>query len=120
MQNEKIAAKVKNDKMDALDAGYLVVDESTAETTEDLVTRAIYIGAAMLAALLGIIAAVIGLKGKNVKALAIVTFVVALASLIYGITRHFAAHPLQMAAIIVLAAAALLFVLAVGKKVETV
>ena len=120
MQNEKIAAKVKNDKMDALDAGYLVVDESTAETTEDLVTRAIYIGAAMLAALLGIIAAVIGLKGKNVKALAIVTFVVALASLIYGITRHFGAHPLQMAAIIVLAAAAFLFVFAVGKKVETV
>lgn len=120
MQNEKIAAKVKNDNMDALDAGYLVVEESTAETTEDLVTRAVYIGASMLAALLGIIAAVFALKGKNVKALAIVTFVVALASLIYGITRHFAAHPLQMAAMITLTSAALVFIPAAIRKTEKV
>ena len=120
MENEKIAAKVKNDNMDALDAGYLVVEESTAETTEDLVTRAVYIGASMLAALLGIIAAVFALKGRDAKALAIVVFVVALASLIYGITRHFAAHPLQMAAMITLTSAALVFIPAAIRKTEKV
>ena len=120
MQNEKIAEKVNNDKMDALDAGYLVVEESTAETTEDLVTRAIYIGAAMVAALLGIVAAVLALKGKNVRTLTIAAFALALAATVFGISRSFSAHPLQMAAIIALAAVMLLFMLAVSKKVENV
>ena len=120
MQNEKIAAKVKNDNMDALDAGYLVVEESTAETTEDLVTRAVYMGASMVAALLGIIAAVLVFRGGGAKVLAIVIFAVALAALIYGITRRFAAHPLQMAAMITLCSAALVFIPAAIRKTEKV
>ena len=120
MKNEKIAAKVKNDNMDALDAGYLVVEESTAETTEDLVTRAVYMGASMVAALLGIIAAVLVFRGGGAKVLAIVIFVVALAALIYGITRRFAAHPLQMAAMITLCSAALVFIPAAIRKTEKV
>ncbi len=120
MQNEKIAAKVKNDNMDALDAGYLVVEESTAETTEDLVTRAVYMGVSMIAALLGIIAAVLVFKGRDARVLAIVIFAVSMASLIYGITRHFAAHPVQMAAMITLCSAALIFIPAAIRKTEKV
>lgn len=120
MQNEKIAAKVKNDNMDALDAGYLVVEESTAETTEDLVTRAVYMGASMIAALLGIIAAVLVFKGRDARVYALVIFVVAMASLIFGITRHLAAHPVQMAAMIALCSAALVFIPAAIRKTEKV
>lgn len=120
LQNEKIAAKVKNDNMDALDAGYLVVEESTAETTEDLVTRAVYMGASMIAALLGIIAAVCVFKGRDARMLALVIFVVAMASLIFGITRRFAAHPVQMAAMIALCSAGLVFIPAAIRKTEKV
>ena len=75
-------------------------------------------GASMLAALLGIIAAVCVFKGRDAKVLAIVVFVVALASLVYGITRHFAAHPVQMAAMITLCSAALVFIPAAVRKTD--
>lgn len=118
MKNEKIAAKVNDEGMDALDAGYLVVEESTAETTEDLVTRAIYIGLSMLAALIGIVAAAMAAKGRRVNVIAGVMLLLMAAALILGVIRSFSAHPLQMAAMIVLMVAAIVFAVSGMKSKE--
>ncbi len=118
MKNEKIAAKVNDEGMDALDAGYLVVEESTAETTEDLVTRAVYIGLSMLAALIGIVAAAMAAKGRRVNVIAGVMLLLMAAALILGVIRSFSAHPLQMAAMIVLMVAAIVFAVSGMKSKE--
>ena len=118
MKNEKIAAKVNDEGMDALDAGYLVVEESTAETTEDLVARAIYIGLSMLAALIGIVAAAMAAKGRRVNVIAGVMLLLMAAALILGVIRSFSAHPLQMAAMIVLMLAAIVFAVSGMKSKE--
>lgn len=118
MKNEKIAAKVNGEGMDALDAGYLVVEESTAETTEDLVTRAVYIGLSMLAALIGIVAAAMSAKGRRVNVIAGVMLLLMAAALILGVIRSFSAHPLQMAAMIVLMIAAIVFTVSGMKSKE--
>lgn len=109
MKNEKIAAKVNGEGMDALDAGYLVVDESTAETTEDLVTRSVYIGLAMLAALMGIIAVVMASKGRRVSIISGVMLLCMASALILGVIRSLSDHPLQMSAMIVLTLVAVTF-----------
>lgn len=109
MKNEKIAAKVNDEGMDALDAGYLVVDESTAETTEDLVTRSVYIGLSMLAALIGIIAVVMASKGRRVSIISGIMLLCMAAAIILGVIRSFNEHPLQMAAMLVSALAAVMF-----------
>lgn len=119
MKNEKIAAKVNEEGVDALDAGYLVVDESTAETTEDLVTRSVYIGLAMLAALIGIAAVIMASKGHRVNIISGVMLLCMAASLMLGVIRSFSEHPLQMAAMIVLMLIAVTFTVSELKSKTT-
>ncbi len=112
MENEKIAAKVENG-MDALDAGYEVVDEETEITTADLVGRAVYIGLGMLGALFGLIAAFV--KLPKCKVFGAIALVLAVAGNVVGLIRTYSEQQLPMIALIALAVAAILFFFTRGK-----
>ena len=81
-------------------------------------TRAIYIGLSMLAALIGIVAAAMAAKGRRVNVIAGVMLLLMAAALILGVIRSFSAHPLQMAAMIVLMVAAIVFAVSGMKSKE--
>lgn len=121
LKNEKVAAKVDGG-MEILDAAYEVVDEETVATTDRLMGRATYLGIAMAAALIVLIGVAVVWFNKRAVVIAAIALVAAIVANVYGLTRTYHEHELQMAAMIVLAVMAAIFtgVCAMKKKeIET-
>ncbi|MEG1540307.1 MAG: hypothetical protein RRY47_00040, partial [Oscillospiraceae bacterium] len=120
-ENPEVLKRIEGG-MDPIEAGRAEVDAQTVITTKDLTGRLfLYLGA-ILAALVGIVAAILGFgaattpsigKIKGGIILGALALLVGAAANVYGFMNAYTAFPMQMYAIIAVAVFALLYVVAI-------
>ena len=121
LENPDVKAKV-DAGMDKIAAGREALAEATVETTKMIVDRVIVYGAFILAALIGLIAAILGFgaakmpsigKIKGGILLGLISLVLAVGSNGYGIYTSYQEFVMPMVAAIAVCVFALLFVVAI-------
>lgn len=122
-ENADVKAKI-DAGMDPIVAGREVVDEQTVITTDTLMSRMYQYIALVVAAILGLVAGIMGAgaakmpsvgKIKGGVILGALALVVAIGANVFGALKSYSDYTLQMVAMIAIAVAALLFVVAIIK-----
>jgi len=120
-ENPSIKEKI-DDGMTPLAAAKEVMDEETVKTTNELTSRAYLYIALIVVAVIGIVAAIMGVglensptanKVKGSVILGVIALIIAVVANIYGAMNGYTAFPLQMVAVILEAVFALLFVVSI-------